>query len=223
MKVSILESFLFMVISSFIGIMANPEILTASDSVTIMDLDSTKIVETVVIQPVAKVTEVTEVRTAPKAGSLVEPASRTTNHVQAPVATVDTANNVRFSWGAQSLFRATSTKTNSGNNIARVGRLIWGHNYTDFGNITRLKIGDTFILTENGIATTYRVAANPITRKAGIVLDVKNGTTLSYAGDARYDSIQINALTDMGFGGHSLVLLTCYGANSRYIVVADAI
>ena len=101
--------------------------------------------------------------------------------------------------------------------------MIWGHNYTDFGNITRLKIGDTFILTENGIATTYRVAANPITGKAGIVLDVKDSITLSYAGDARYDSIQINALTDMGFGGHSLVLLTCYGANSRYIVVADAI
>ena len=223
MKVGILKSFLFIIISSFIGVMANPEVLTASDSITITGLDATKIVETVTVKPAIK-EEYT-----PKAGTVATSAPKnavkvTTNNTQSSVATsVNSANNVRFSWGAQSLFRAASTGVNSGNNVARVGKLIWGHNYTDFGKITRLGLGDTFTLTENGVTTTYRVVANPINGKAGVVLDMKNSTTLSYVGDARYDSIQMNALTDMGFGGHSLVLLTCYGSNSRSVVVADAI
>lgn len=194
----------------------------ASDSVAVLNLDSTKIVETVIIEPTVE-KDMTEESTIEG----VTDVKNSTLVVSAPRAGVVEktvpADNIAFSWGTQGIFRASSTAANSGANAARVGRLIWGHNYTAFGNIVRLGIGSTFTITEGGATTTYRVAANPLDGKAGVVLDVKDDFTLSYASNPKYNSIKMNAFTDMGFGGHSLVLMTCYGANSRYIVVADAI
>lgn len=222
MKVNTLKNLFFVILSGFLGLIVNPEALMASDLVAVSGLDSTKIVETVIIEPTVEedmaeestiegVTDVkisTPVVSAPRAGV----AEKTVP-----------ADNIAFSWGTQGIFRASSTAANSGANVARVGRLIWGHNYTAFGNIVRLGIGSTFTITEGGATTTYRVAANPLDGAAGVVLDVKDDSTLSYASNPKYNSIKMNAFTDMGFGGHSLVLMTCYGANSRYIVVADAI
>ena len=225
MRASALKNLFFVILSGFLGLMMSPGILMASDSVKITGLDASKIVETVTVEPVVEenmVEDIVEVKksapvvSVPKAGA-AELASATLAKQTAP------ANNVKFSWGMQEIFRASSTAVDSGAKVARVGRLIWGHNYTVFGNITKLSVGSTFTVTEGGVATAYRVVANPLDGKAGVVLDKKDSSTLSYAGDARYSSIKMNALTDMGFGGHSLVLMTCYGSNSRYVVVADAI
>lgn len=222
MKVNTLKNLFFVILSGFLGLMVNPESLMASDLVAVSGLDSTKIVETVIIEPAVK-KDMTEESTIEG----VTDVKNSTPVVSAPRAGVAEktvpADNIAFSWGTQGIFRASSTAANSGANAARVGRLIWGHNYTAFGNIVRLGVGSTFTITEGGTTTAYRVAANPLDGAAGVVLDVKDDSTLSYASNPKYNSIKMNAFTDMGFGGHSLVLMTCYGANSRYIVVADAI
>lgn len=218
MKVKILKSVIFVFLSSFMGIMTNPEILTASDSIAINDIDSNKVVETVVLPEKIEIeAPITEAVSNEK----LDVATVKTVVVQKAVSQVTPANNTKFPWGEQEMFRASSTGVDAGNKVARYGKLIWGHNYTSFGKITSLRIGDTFTLTENGIAITYKVKANPISGSAGVVLDKKSNTTLSYAGDSRYDTIDMNAVIN-GMG-HSLVLMTCYGQNSRYVVVADAI
>ena len=249
MKVNILKNLGIVFLASFIGIMTNPEMLTASDTVAVYGIDASNVVETVV--EVADVAPETTVG-APAAGvvenkGVVTIAAKTAK-VTEPVKAVETAkvvettkvaesakdvgvdkamesvpvNNVQFSWGAQGIFETNSTAINAGNQVARMGKLIWGHNYTTFGNIVRLKIGDTFTISENGKTTTYQVVANPINGAAGVVLDKKSETALSYADNAKYDNITMNAMVNYGMG-HSLVLMTCYGSNSRYVVVADAI
>ncbi|MBP5512620.1 hypothetical protein J6X73_00425 [Candidatus Saccharibacteria bacterium] len=222
MNVNTLKNLFFVILSGFLGLMVNPESLMASDLVAVSGLDSTRIVETVIIEPTVE-EEMTEESTIEG----VTDVKNSTPVVSAPRAGVVEktvpADNIAFSWGTQGIFRVSSTAANSGTNAARVGRLIWGHNYTAFGNIVRLGIGSTFTITEGGATTTYQVAANPLDGKAGVALDVKDDSTLSYASNPKYNSIKMNAFTDMGFGEHSLVLMTCYGANSRYIVVADAI
>lgn len=220
MKVNILKNVFAIILASFIGIMANPELLMASDSVDVIGVDDSRAVETVIVkepvtEEVAVTAETVVAPTAPKAGTQVASVVKAAT-VAAPVQTTP-ANNAKFSWGTQELFVASSTSVNAGNKVARFRKLIWGHNYTAFGNITKLAIGNTFTLTENGKTTTYRVVANPIDGRAGVALELKNGV-LSYNGT----NIGMNALTDMGFGGHSLVLMTCYGSG-RYVVVADAV
>ena len=222
MKVNTLKNLFFVILSGFLGLMANPESLMASDLVAVSDLDSAKIVETVIIEPTVE-EKMTEENVTEKVAEVRISAPAVSAPRAGVVEKTVPADNITFSWGAQGIFRASSTAINSGANVAQVGRLIWGHNYTAFGNIVRLGIGSTFTITEGGATTTYRVAANPLDGAAGVELDVKDDSTLSYASNPKYSSIKMNAFTDMGFGGHSLVLMTCYGANGRYIVVADAI
>ena len=223
MKSSVLKSIFYMLLSSFIGIIANPEILMASDSVKLVGIDNTNIVETVILPEENKTS-------IPVAGVAVKPVVNTVlqqNNTLKDVSSVKIAqpvssNRADFAWGSQDLIKVSSTAVNAGKNVARIGKLLYGHNYTDFGNITSLKVGDVFTIVENGVATSYRVVANPINGDNGVVLDKKGETVLSYSGDARYSDIDVNALVNYGMG-HSLALLTCYGTNSRYVVVADAI
>lgn len=236
MKVNMLKSLILVIMSSFVGIMANPELLTASDSVAVIGLDEASIVETVEAMETESmeteaIVEAAEVvvatPTAPVAGvGAVKPATvvretavRTAANKPAQTTL---ANNVKFSFGTQNLVVSSTTATDAGNGAVRVGKLIYGHNYTVFGNITELTVGSTFTVVENGVTTVYRVVANPINNKAGVVLDKKSDAVLSYSGDQRYSTIDVNALVKYGMG-HSLVLMTCYGSNSRYVVVADVI
>lgn len=232
MGVNWLKTIFLVLLSSFIGIMSNPDILTASDSVAVVDLDKSSIVETVsepdktdVSAPIAKAPSAGVVKTEP---ALAQAAP--SQPVQAKPAASQPApepelpaNRVTFAWGSQALFRTNTTSAKSGKNVAMVGTLIWGHDWTDFGKITSLKLGDTFTIIENGITSKYKIVPNPIDGKAGVALDMISSTNLSYAKDPRFSSISMGALVNHGFGGHSLVLMTCYGSNGRYVVVADKI
>lgn len=214
-----------MFLASFIGIMVNPEFLAASDSVAILDLEQSNVVETVIEKPVeiklvkaqaspvqTVVVAKTATPAAPKAGA---------TKTAAPIATV---NQVKFAWGVQSLMITGSTSVDAGVNVMKFGRLMWAHNNTAFNNIKNLKIGDTFSVTIDGVTKNYKVAANPIDGKAGVLLEKKSEYLLFHA-----DKGEI----DMGFvvngggawGKHSLILMTCAGVGNthRYVVVADEI
>lgn len=232
MGVNWLKTIFLVLLSSFIGIMSNPDILTASDSVAVVDLDKSSIVETVsepdktdVSAPIAKAPSAGVVKTEPALAQAApsRPAQAKPAASQPAPEPELPANRVTFAWGSQALIRTNTTSTNSGKNVAMKGTLIWGHNWTDFGKITSLKLGDTFTITENGMTSKYKIVPNPIDGKAGVALDMISSTNLSYAKDPRFSSISMGALVNHGFGGHSLVLMTCYGSNGRYVVVADKI
>ncbi len=197
--------------SSFIGILSNPEFLAASDSILVSDLDRTNITETKLSNIEFKIAEST-------------PEVVTKTVIKAPVAGVAKVktevikNKIVFSWGEQTLKNVASTSVDSGKDVARVGKLLWAHENTAFNNIKKLKIGDTFSVVENGVAKKYKVAKNPINQMASVKLQATKKSMYHES----VGEIYINAMTDRGFGGHDLVLMTCDGNNSRFVVVADA-
>ena len=152
MKVITLKSIVLILLSSFIGIVSNPEILTASDSVVVSGIDDSKAVLTVIPETV-------ETPAAPEAGvaTYVAPAPVKTVAAAKTVAATPVAPTVAtkatpttpvkyirvYKKGKllfeQELFDASSTSVNAGDRAARRKNLIWGHNYTSFGKITSLQ------------------------------------------------------------------------------------
>jgi len=201
--------------SSFIGIVLNPELLAASDSLKITDINQSNLVETKILAKSNTVSTVTTpvdttVATTVKIVESKTPAAPKAGVVQ---------NEFVFSWGKQNLVNTTTTSVDAGKNIMKVGKLAWAHNTTSFNKIKTLKIGDIFSVTENGVTKKYRVVKNPIDGKAGVELKVVDKTMFHESVGAIYTG----AMTDRGFGGHDLVLMTCSGTNGRYIVVADLV
>ena len=191
-------------LSSFVGIMLNPEFLMASDSITISDLEQSAVTETIISVP-----ETSIVKTATAKNAEVKTAMKITTE----------ENLIKFAWGAQNLVFSDTAKTESGNNVVKVNKMIYAHDYTKFGNIVKLKIGDTFSLTVNGVTKKYSVTANPIDGKAGVKLDVidaKKGELYHKKVGEIYTSAIENGWK------HDLALLTCYNGG-RYVVTADEI
>ena len=224
---------LMVLLSSFIGIMSNPEILTASDSVAVFDLERSNMVETKEVAPAATTAPVVTEVAAPVKTAPAAPKAGQASQVKTTKTAVSSTN-ISFSWGAQNLIFANNTTDDAGQNARKYGRLIWAHNNTPFNNIKTLKIGDTFTVTVNGVTDKYRVSANPIDGKAGVELKVIYGKNSKgeivpnqFYHPAVPDDGIINmiAMTDFGFSNHSLVLMTCAGSNNayRYVVVADKI
>lgn len=204
--------FIGMILASIIGILANPEILAASDSVKISDLDQTNVAETVVTTAQAAAPA------APKAGVVEKTATevKTVETVKTPAKAQD---QIKFSFGTQKLVTSNTTALDAGNNAVKVDWMIYGHDYTSFGKIVSLKIGDTFSVTVNGVTKNYRVTANPVDGTKGVtvkVVDAKKGIIYH----EKLGNFYVSAL--MKGWTHDLVLLTCNG-DGRYIVVADEI
>lgn len=200
-------------LASFTGIILNPELLAASDSIKISDLDQSNIVETIPVAPAAK-KPVAAAPAAPKAGVAEK---------SAPVAAKTVANfvqnQIQFAFGTQKIVSSSTAATDAGNNAVKVGKMIYGHDYTSFGKITKLNIGDVFSVTINGVTKKYRVAPNPIDGARGVrvkVVDVKKGEVYH----EKLGNFYTSAL-ERGWK-HDLVLLTCHDGG-RYIVVADEI
>ena len=198
--------FIGILLASFIGAVFNPEFLAASDSVAISDLDQSNIAETikeeksVISRPISVGLAVPTVTpTVPKAGMA--------------------SNRVEFAWGAQDLVFSDSAALDAGRNTVKVGRMIYGHEYTDFGKILNLNIGDTFSVTINGTVKRYRVVANPVDGTRGVTVKVINAKR----GEIYHEKLGNFYASALERGWrHDLVLLTCRGAD-RYIVVADEI
>lgn len=214
--------FIGMILASIIGILANPEILAASDSVKISDLDQTNVAETVVVTAQAAKTEAkTEAKTAPAApkAGVVEETTMGVKVAEMAKTPVKAQDQIKFSFGAQKLVASNTTALDAGNNAAKVDQMIYGHDYTSFGKITSLKIGDTFSVTVNGVTKNYRVVANPVDGTKGVtvkVVDAKKGIIYH----EKLGNFYVSAL--MKGWTHDLALLTCY-QGGRYIVVADEI
>lgn len=215
---------LFLLFASFFTICFScTEPLAADDFVFPTDLDKSSLFETIlpVIDPLITANPLV----LETASVTVEP----TASVQAPTAVpvaqpaITSLNSLNLGGLQINLNHVNSTDLDAGTAANKVGKLIYGHNSASvFATLSSLTIGSTFTATENGITTTYQVAA--------IVVYEKNPDgRLQLNGRGSY----MKALRDRASYNeqpHSLALMTCTGAlygngdaSHRLVVFADAI
>lgn len=193
-------------ISGMVGVIMNPIMLSATDHVSVMGLDTSSVVETVILpekpeeKPVEVVTAAPQpIVKAPVAGTASVPVAAPKNYTVTIVTGEIAGGNLSYS------------------DIYRTGKFIYGHNSAALlGNLASLNIGEIFTVTEGGVTRSYRVADKVVYEKAAN--GYLNGSyNLTY-------QVEINA------NGHSLSLMTCTGtplpggdATHRLVVFADAV
>ena len=209
-----MKKYLFMaLLASFIGIISNPELLAASDSVSVTSISNLGVVETVIEKPVEAEPVVTQVAVA-KAAPRVAPA--------APAAATPTParNSITVAGRTLTIVDVDTTLADSGDHVNKIGKLLYGHNSGRvFGNLASLSVGSVFTVTYGGATTTYRVS--------DIVTYEKNLSTgaLQLNGRGNYMKSIMNTAR-----GHSVALMTCAGtslgggdATHRLVIYADVI
>lgn len=208
-------------LSSFIGIMSNPEILTASDSVAIHDFDRT--FETVVVE---KPVEVVEAPVVSASAPVVQRDVQASQKVaQAPVAETPVIRNT-ISIGGRTLdvVNVSSTKVDAGNHVNKYGnKFLYAHNASNtFGVLYNMGKGSTFSVTIDGVTKNYRVETAPV------IYAKVDDTTLNLDGLDIDMSVVAKKARYSGVGTFDLALMTCYGtsygngdASHRWVLFAN--
>lgn len=205
-------------LASFLGIMANPEILTASDSVKISDLNQNNLTETIIPETTTR----TEFETvAPGVTTKYERTTFATNTTEALAPVVNAPSDyIKIAGQTINIVTVDNTTVDAGNHVNTVGKLFYGHNLPNvFGGLKNLSTGDTFAITFNGVTTKYRINKIMIFEK-----NLETGR-LQIDGKGNYmTSIKNTAL------GHDVALMTCAGesltggdATHRLVILADKI
>ena len=191
--------------SAFIGIIANPEILMASDSFTLTGLNNAGIKETVPI-----VEEVPE-----KATEVVNSSMAV---APAPVYVAPQIANYTVSFYINSVGEYTETHHNlSYSGIYKFRKMIYGHNTGNLlGSLANRYVGETFTITEGGVVKNYQVAAIQIYRK-------------TEDGNLENDRGLMTRIANTALG-YDVALFTCHGtsygngdASHRLVVFANAV
>ena len=197
-----MKKFLLIFFSSFIGIMANPEILMASDSVSVHGLSNAGVVETVLPpepepEPVIVPTYVAPVYVAP-------------------------ANNIQIAGRVIEIVDVASTEVNAGNHVNKYGeKFLYGHNSAGvFGGLYNVGAGSVFAMSYGGTTRNYQVMQ--------VVVFKKNDGMLQLEGEGNY----MGAVSRARYAGvnYDLSMMTCYGtmysggdASHRLVLFANAI
>ena len=197
-----MKKFLLIFFSSFIGIMANPEILMASDSVSVHGLSNAGVVETVLPpepepEPVIVPTYVAPVYVAP-------------------------ANNIQIAGRVIEIVDVASTEVNAGNHVNKYGeKFLYGHNSVGvFGGLYNVGVGSVFAMSYGGATRNYQVMQ--------VVVFEKNDGMLQLEGEGNY----MGAVSRARHAGvnYDLSMMTCYGtmysggdASHRLVLFANAI
>ena len=196
------KSLFLIILSSFIGVFASAEFLTAADSVTAgqPDFDAVETVE--IVEAEEPETEEASVATTNYTPAPV----RTTPVYTAPVYTAP-ANNITIAGRTLEIVDVADTTVDSGNHVNKYGsKFLYGHNSgAVFGSLVNLGIGSTFTVTYGGVVTNYQVAKVMIYEK-----NTSNGR-LQLNGSGNYMRGVANAVSD---GVHyDLSIMTCYGTS----------
>lgn len=195
--------------SAFIGIIASPEILMASDSFTLTGLNNAGITETVPIVVEEPEEEVVNTDSSQRTSysykeDYSEPVSRTKNYtVSVNVGSID-----EYTSSVYSL---------SYSHIYKFRKMIYGHNTSNLlGSLTSLDYGEVFTITEGGVTKEYQV------------MDVSIYTKTA-DGNLENNPKLMGKIANSAMG-YDVALLTCYGtsygngdASHRYVVFANAI
>lgn len=222
-----LKKFLIIIFSAFMGIFGSPEILMASDSVALMGLDNTGVVETVIPEvvealPVEEISdEATEEPEIITEVAVVKPAEPVAT---APAAPSAPANNIQIAGKTLEIVDVDSTLVNSGDHVNKYGaKFLYGHNsWAVFRGLYDMDVGDTFRMTYGGATKNYRVSQVVIFEKNssnGLLQLNGSGNYMGSVSKAKYQGVV-----------HDLSLMTCYGtsygngdASHRLVIFADEI
>lgn len=120
---------------------------------------------------------------------------------------------------------------NPGNDIIKVGKLIYGHNSTKLlGSALKLGTGSIFTVSENGTTTTYQVASTALFKKLdNYTLNLCNANNYT---DCNHGTYYMESFKNAYFKGknYSIALFTCDGdslgggdATHRKVVFANQI
>lgn len=223
-------------VASFVGIMANPEMLAASNSVGVAGINDAGIVKTVlpevkpdfageneILRPViAPSYQVAFLQEAPAS---YEPEVMVQEETSSSVAQeVVTYDNIQIAGKTLGIEKVSSTAVDSYDHVNKFGsKFYWGHNTSAvFRGLYDLGAGATFTMTEGGVTKKYKVAEIQVFDK-----NFETGV-LQQNGKGNY----MTALTNGRYNGASydVVLMTCYGesvgggdATQRFVVLARAI
>ena len=208
------NKFLILLFSSFIGIFANPEILTASDSAAVNGLDNAGIVETVLLPEPEPEPEL--VYTAAPNYVVSAPV------YAAPPVYVVPVNNIQIAGRTLEIVDVASTTVNAGNHVNKYGdKFLYGHNSANvFAGLYNMGSGSVFTVSYGGMTRNYQVAQ--------AVVFEKNDGMLQLEGEGNY----MFGVSQARFAGMSydLSLMTCYGtsygngdASHRLVLFASAI
>lgn len=188
-------------ISSFIGIMANPEMLMASDRVEVAGLNNAGIVETVLPEPVSEEAQAAVV-TAPANNIQINGQTMPTHMVGAPAQSV--GPDVYIYRGER-------------------GQFIYAHNSANrFATLYSLNVGSTFTITTNGVTKTYRVTDAPV----HYYVNTLERTKSNLGGLVMIETaIQDYAYNNETGRYHDVALMTCYDTNDaqRWFIFADEV
>lgn len=190
---------LFLILSIlFVGVLT-PNFTAADGEIAIRGIDTSRDAETVI--PVVVETKPAQI-SAPVVSRAVNsprPAAQTT------VKTTISGNQINIAGRTLNITQVASTEINAGNHVNKYGnKLLYGHNTTAvFGGLKNLGVGSTFTVTENGVATTYKVAK-------AITFEKNNGQ-LQLNGEGSY----MNSVAKARSNGvnYDLALMTCAGTN----------
>ena len=233
--------------ASFIGIMSNPEMLAASNSVTVKELDPTRIVETIIPANNAFVAsnEVLGAVDAPAVNTTANWSSQGYND-EAFTPEEDTGYGAADDAASTGYYMTiagrnlwiedasiTNRNVDSGDHIVHISGSKWyrGHNSWDvLRGIYNMGYGSTFTITEGGVTRTYVVAREPVIMSNMGTYFLHNDLIYSESDFMRgfyqedYDTL--------GYAGatYDVVISTCYGAMisdndaaERYVLYARAI
>ena len=215
-----IKRILIILFSSFLGIIGNPEFLTASDSVILTGLDESNIVETVAL-PEPEVSEASsEVETTSDEVGYSAPVYEEPVYY-APVY-VAPANNISINGRTVELaYTGTTGEDAGGQSLAwyyKTGKFIYGHNSQNvFGFLDSAYDGGWlngmgFSVTMNGDTSYYTVVNYRL-----YDYDVNSPLCLWYNGTCT----KMNPVVGASLDGVSyrMAIMTCYAGSSKRLVV----
>lgn len=221
---SIIKGIGIILLSSFIGIISNPELPFASDTVLISDLD--RAVQTVVVEK-SDTPQVVSVQPQPQPQPQpqvisVQPQPQPKPQPQPQPQPI--SNRIQIASRSIEIVDVSNTAIDAGNHVNKYGsKFLYAHNGANtFGVLTNVNVGDTFSVTYGGKVQNYVVSAKVIYAKSGPTTLDLNGQDIemSVVAKARYS----------GVGTYDLALMTCYGtmygngdASHRLVLFASAI
>lgn len=223
-----MKRILIILFSSFLGIIGNPEFLTASDSVVLTGLNETNIVETVALpEPeTAEVSSVAEVAYEDTAyyETYYEPVYEEyyeEYYYEEPAPYIP-ANNIAINGDVIALEYTNSTAENAGSEALawyyKTGKFIYGHNaWNVFGFLDSAYDGGwlggmDFSVTMNGSTSYYTVVNYRL-----YDYDASSPLCLWYNGTCT----KMNPVVGASLDGVSyrMAIMTCYAGSSKRLVV----
>lgn len=225
-NMSVLKKIAILLFSSFVGIIANPEMPFASDTVAINDIDRSfeTVVEVEAGDALSRGASETPVATGVSALALGLPASGVPSKEVSQPRQTALANRIDIAGRSLEVVNVANTSVDVGNHVNKYGeKFLYGHNLANvFGALYNVNEGDTFSVTLGGVTKNYLVQAKVIYEKVG-------PTTLNLNGL----EVEMNVLTRARYSGvatYDMALMTCYGtmygngdASHRLVLFANAI